>query len=100
MKEKEQAKEDEDKKKKKMKGNKNEEVSIIKKREVSESIIQVLNTAKYNRSELFKTIEWKGTIEQLQKCAKYIAKDHLSVSSRVVFRYMDIMDNIKKNGGM
>jgi hypothetical protein len=97
---KEKEKEAEDKKSKKSKGNKKDETATIKPREVSESIIHVFNTSKYNRSELFNMEEWKTIVERLQACSKFVTKDNVSISSRVVFRYMDIMDNIKKNGGL
>jgi hypothetical protein len=100
LKEKEQENADYEKKEKKKNKNRNDEAVKIKHKEMNVSIKQVLNSAKYNRTELFRTEQWKTIIEKLQMCSKYVAKDHVSISSRVVFRYKDIMDNIKKNGGL
>jgi hypothetical protein len=100
LKEKEQENAEYEKKEKKKNRNKNEEQIKMKHKEMNSAIKNILNSAKYNRAELFKTEQWLAIIEQLQICSKYVAKDHVSISSRVVFRYKDIMDNIKKNGGM
>lgn len=39
---------------------------------------------------------WGQLIEHLNKCSKLKAKEHKSISSRVVFKYMDIQDALKK----
>jgi hypothetical protein len=40
--------------------------------------------------------QWGTLIEKLNKCSKLKAKDHKSISSRIVFKYMDIQDALKK----
>jgi hypothetical protein len=100
LKEKEQENIEFEKKEKKKSKNKNEEAAKMKPREMSGAIKNVLLESKYNRSNLFETNEWKAIVDKLQVCSRYVAKEHVSISSRVVFRYKDIMDNIKKNGGM
>ena len=39
---------------------------------------------------------WSNLIERLNQCSKLKAKDHQSISSRIVFKYMDIQDALKK----
>jgi MIF4G domain len=100
LKEKEQENADYEKKEKKKNKNKNDESAKLKHKEMNGAIKHVLNSAKYNRIELFRTESWRTIIDKLQMCSQYVAKEHISISSRVVFRYKDIMDNIKKNGGV
>ena len=40
--------------------------------------------------------QWNQLIEHLNKCSKLKAKEHKSISSRIVFKYMDIQDALKK----
>jgi len=40
--------------------------------------------------------QWGLLIGKLNKCSKLKAKDHKSISSRIVFKYMDIQDALKK----
>jgi hypothetical protein len=100
LKEKEHENAEYEKKEKKKNKNKTDESSKIKHREISGAIKSVLESCKYNRTVLFRTSEWQNIVEKLQTSSKYVAKEHVSISSRVVFRYKDIMDNIKKNGGL
>ena len=39
---------------------------------------------------------WANIISFIETCSKYKAKDHPSISSRVIFKYMDILDYLKK----
>lgn len=40
--------------------------------------------------------QWDKLIEKLNKCSKLKAREHKSISSRIVFKYMDIQDAFKK----
>jgi len=40
--------------------------------------------------------KWGLLIEKLNQCSKLKAKEHKSISSRIVFKYMDIQDALKK----
>lgn len=40
--------------------------------------------------------KWETLIEKLNECSKLKARDHKSISSRIVFKYMDIQDALKK----
>lgn len=40
--------------------------------------------------------EWSKLIEKLNICSKLKAREHKSISSRIVFKYMDIQDALKK----
>ena len=40
--------------------------------------------------------QWSNLIDKLNKCIKLKAKEHKSISSRIVFKYMDIQDALKK----
>ena len=40
--------------------------------------------------------QWSKLIEKLNICSKLKAREHKSISSRIVFKYMDIQDALKK----
>ena len=40
--------------------------------------------------------KWNVLIEKLNQCSKLKAREHKSISSRIVFKYMDIQDALKK----
>lgn len=40
--------------------------------------------------------QWKILVEKLNQCSKLKAREHKSISSRIVFKYMDIQDALKK----
>lgn len=40
--------------------------------------------------------KWDVLIEKLNECSKLKAREHKSISSRIVFKYMDIQDALKK----
>ena len=44
----------------------------------------------------FEINEWKIILENITKCSKLKAREHKSISSRMVFKYMDIIDALKK----
>lgn len=50
----------------------------------------------HSHSFLKTNSQWGALIEKLNKCSKLKAKDHKSISSRIVFKYMDIQDALKK----
>jgi len=39
---------------------------------------------------------WENIENNIKKLSQYKAKEHLSISSRSIFKYMDILDQIKK----
>lgn len=41
---------------------------------------------------------WPMVVENIKTCSQYKVKDHVSISSRVIFKYKDICDLWKKNG--
>jgi len=41
--------------------------------------------------------EWDNIKSNIVKCSQYKAKEHKSISSRAIFKYMDILDFFKKN---
>jgi hypothetical protein len=40
--------------------------------------------------------EWNTVIDNIVKCSQYKAKDKSSLSSRAIFKFMDILDTVKK----
>jgi len=46
-------------------------------------------------SELNGSQEWDQIISNIKTCSQYKVKEHLSMSSRAVFKFMDILDKIK-----
>ena len=62
-----------------------------------EEITENLSIFILNSHSFLKThSQWGLLIEKLNKCSKLKAKDHKSISSRIVFKYMDIQDALKK----
>jgi len=62
-----------------------------------EEITENLSIFIINSHSFLKThSQWGTLIEKLNKCSKLKAKDHKSISSRIVFKYMDIQDALKK----
>jgi hypothetical protein len=47
--------------------------------------------------EMSSTPSWALVIENTKKCSLSKTKEHLSMSSRALFKYMDILDFVKKN---
>ena len=41
---------------------------------------------------------WPMVVENIKTCSQYKVKEHVSISSRVIFKYKDICDHWKKNG--
>ena len=69
-----------------------EKMSYIE--EVSENIFIIMNKM---IGTLQKMEEWKQIDDYIRQCAKLKAKDHKGISSRIVFKYMDIVDILEKN---
>lgn len=44
----------------------------------------------------FEIDEWVQILENITKCSKLKAREHKSISSRMIFKYMDIIDVLKK----
>jgi len=42
--------------------------------------------------------DWQTVIDNINVCSKSKPKEHPSMSSRALFKYMDILDFIKKGG--
>lgn len=63
----------------------------------SEVLETLLNNVKYEVKDLICLDKWVAIMENIKKCSQFKSKEHLSISSRTVFRYMDILDLIKKS---
>lgn len=62
-----------------------------------EEITENLSIFIVNSHSFLKThSQWESLIEKLNRCSKLKAKEHKSISSRIVFKYMDIQDALKK----
>ena len=62
-----------------------------------EEITENLSIFIINSHNFLKThSQWESLIEKLNRCSKLKAKEHKSISSRIVFKYMDIQDALKK----
>jgi hypothetical protein len=62
-----------------------------------EEITENLSIFIINSHSFLKThSQWESLIEKLNRCSKLKAKEHKSISSRIVFKYMDIQDALKK----
>lgn len=62
--------------------------------EVTENLFIFMTTVKGNVD--FENNVWKNVLDNIITCSKLKAKDHTSISSRMVFKYMDITDALKK----
>jgi hypothetical protein len=58
--------------------------------EITENIFLFITTAK-DDFDYTKDGEWKTLLENVKKCSKMKSKEHASLSSRAVFKYMDIL---------
>uniref|UniRef100_A0A6C0JIS7 MIF4G domain-containing protein n=1 Tax=viral metagenome TaxID=1070528 RepID=A0A6C0JIS7_9ZZZZ len=47
--------------------------------------------------EMSTSSSWSSVIENTKKCSQSKIKEHISMSSRALFKYMDILDFVKKN---
>jgi len=61
--------------------------------EITENIFLLMTTAKDDFS--MDDPEWAELVETAKRCSRMKSKEHLSLSSRVVFKYMDIVDKWK-----
>lgn len=62
-----------------------------------EELIEVLFVyIKSSQMHLREHSEWKGIQEHIQIYSAYKAKEHVSVSSRIIFKYMDMVELIAK----
>lgn len=60
--------------------------------EITENIFLLISES---HSFMKTTEEWKDVLSNVEKLSKYKAKEHNSLSSRAIFKYMDIMDKVK-----
>jgi hypothetical protein len=63
----------------------------------SEVLETLLTNVNYDVKDLIGLDKWAAIMENITKCSQFKSKEHLSISSRTVFRYMDILDLIKKS---
>jgi len=70
-----------------------EELKTVLIEEITENLfIFIIHSRKFLKTHS----QWKVLIDKLNQCSKLKAKDHKSISSRIVFKYMDIQDALKK----
>lgn len=71
----------------------NEESKTVLIEEITENIsIFIVDSYRFLKTH----DQWQSLIAKLNQCSKLKAKDHKSISSRIVFKYMDIQDALKK----
>ena len=44
----------------------------------------------------FELVEWVQILDNIKKCSKLKAREHKSITSRMIFKYMDIIDALNK----
>lgn len=62
--------------------------------EITENLFIFITNVKGNVN--FELDEWVQILENIAKCSKLKAREHKSISSRMIFKYMDIIDALKK----
>jgi hypothetical protein len=62
--------------------------------EITENVFIFITMA---LSELKTHEKWSDILSNIKAFSQYKAKEHLSMSSRAIFKYMDILDQIKKS---
>ena len=65
--------------------------------EVDEITENIFIFSTLSASEFVNIPEWDNIKSNIVKCSQYKAKEHKSISSRAIFKYMDILDFFKKN---
>jgi hypothetical protein len=61
--------------------------------EITENIFILITTSHKYCNEVE---EWKQVLDNILKCSQFKVKDKASISSRAIFKYMDMLDTIKK----
>ena len=65
--------------------------------EVDEITENIFIFSTMSATEFVNVPEWDNIKSNIVKCSQYKAKEHKSISSRAIFKYMDILDFFKKN---
>jgi hypothetical protein len=65
--------------------------------EVDEITENIFIFSTMSATEFMNVPEWNNIKSNIVKCSQYKAKEHKSISSRAIFKYMDILDFFKKN---
>jgi ribonuclease D len=60
--------------------------------EITENLFILITNSK---ADIAKETKWESIVSNLTKCSQLKAKDKPSISSRAIFKYMDVLDNLK-----
>uniref|UniRef100_A0A6C0LSS2 MIF4G domain-containing protein n=1 Tax=viral metagenome TaxID=1070528 RepID=A0A6C0LSS2_9ZZZZ len=60
--------------------------------EITENLFILITNSK---TEIASETKWERIVSNLTKCSQLKAKDKPSISSRAIFKYMDVLDNLK-----
>jgi vacuolar-type H+-ATPase catalytic subunit A/Vma1 len=60
--------------------------------EITENLFILITNSK---TEIATETKWENIVNNLTKCSQLKAKDKPSISSRAIFKYMDVLDNLK-----
>jgi len=66
-----------------------------KDKKMSDVLIDLIDNIKYNFNDITVLEKWNAILENIKLCSQYKQKEHLSISSRTIFRYMDMLDILK-----
>jgi hypothetical protein len=69
-----------------------EENKMAEVEEITENIFLLITLSSI---ELNNKTNWKSVMDNVVKCSQMKVKDHKSISSRTIFKYMDMLDNKK-----
>lgn len=60
--------------------------------EITENLFILITNSK---ADIANETKWESIVNNLTKCSQLKAKDKPSISSRAIFKYMDVLDNLK-----
>jgi hypothetical protein len=69
-----------------------EENKMVEVEEITENIFLLVTSSV---KELSTESNWKSILDNIVKCSQMKVKEHKSISSRTIFKYMDVLDNIQ-----
>jgi hypothetical protein len=68
----------------------------VREGKISKKLEMLFSGIDYDENNLMSLEKWMAIRDNVEKCSKFKPKEHLSISNRTIFRYMDMLDMITK----